>query len=106
MAVTPDDVMHVAHLARLAVPAERLPDLVAQLNGILGHMEVLGRVDTQGVAAAAGVGDAGMPLRVDTGPPDALERPPEAIAPLMRDGFFLVPRLSTHEDLNADEGAE
>ena len=30
-----------------------------------------------------------------------LERPREAFAPQMRDGFFLVPRLSTHEDPEA-----
>jgi aspartyl-tRNA(Asn)/glutamyl-tRNA(Gln) amidotransferase subunit C len=39
-----------------------------------------------------------MPLRADGGPPYPLAHPRETFAPEMRDGFFLVPRLSTHED--------
>jgi len=101
MSVTKDDVAHIAGLARLAIDDERTPELVEQLNQILGHMEVLSKVDTAHVAAAVGVGDAGTPLRPDHGPPIPLERPRAAFAPEMRDGFFLVPRLSTHEDAGA-----
>jgi aspartyl-tRNA(Asn)/glutamyl-tRNA(Gln) amidotransferase subunit C len=102
MAVSRDDVMHIAALARLAFPEARVPELVAQLNGILGHMDVLRDVDTSGAAAAAAA-DAPLPLRPDTGPPLPLAAPRESFAPKMRDGFFLVPRLATHED--EEEGA-
>jgi aspartyl-tRNA(Asn)/glutamyl-tRNA(Gln) amidotransferase subunit C len=98
MAVTREDVLHVASLARLALDDSSVPRLVSELNGILEHMEVLQRVDTTGVTAAEGVGDAGMPLRADGGPPYPLAYAREQFAPEMRDGFFLVPRLSTHED--------
>ena len=104
MAVTRDDVIRVAGLARLRLDEERTASLVAQLNGILDHMAVLAGVPTEGVQGAAGVGDAGLPLRADAGPPIPLERPPQALAPRLpdgspaaRDGYFLVPRLSTHE---------
>jgi aspartyl-tRNA(Asn)/glutamyl-tRNA(Gln) amidotransferase subunit C len=97
MAVTLEDVRRIAVLARLGVSDERAHALVAELNAILGHMDVLSRVDTDGIEPVAGVGAAGTPLRSDTGPPMALERPIEHIAPRMQDGFFLVPRLSTHE---------
>lgn len=106
MAVTPDDVTHIANLARLALDQSRVPGLVAQLNGILEHMEVLQKVDTSRVCGVAGVGDMAMPLREDAGPPIPLERPLESIAPEMRDGFILVPRLATHEDLDADAAEE
>jgi aspartyl-tRNA(Asn)/glutamyl-tRNA(Gln) amidotransferase subunit C len=43
-----------------------------------------------------------MPLRVDAGPPYPLARPPGSFAPSMRDGFFLVPRLASHEDVGDD----
>jgi aspartyl-tRNA(Asn)/glutamyl-tRNA(Gln) amidotransferase subunit C len=102
MAVTRDDVAHVAELARIALDEARVDELVRELNGILVHMDVLSRVDTEGVEATAGVGDAGMPLRPDEGPPIPLERPREAFAPAMRDGFFIVPRLATHEDAVED----
>ena len=98
MPVTRDDVMHIAALARLAIDEARVPELVAQLNTILEHMEVLRQVNTKGVMATAGVGDAGLPLRPDKGPPLPLATAREAFAPAMRDGFFLVPRLATHED--------
>jgi aspartyl-tRNA(Asn)/glutamyl-tRNA(Gln) amidotransferase subunit C len=97
MAVTRDDVVRVAHLARLELDETRVPDLVGQLNGILAHMEVLQQVDTTRVCAVAGVGDEAMPLREDAGPPIPLQRPIEALAPAVRDGFFIVPRLGTHE---------
>ena len=105
MAIGPDDVRHVAALARLAVPERQIPELVSQLNGILSHMDALGKVKTTGVMAAAGVGDAAMPLRADIGPPIPLARPLEAFAPQTRDGFLLVPRLATHESTD-DESDE
>ena len=98
MAVTREDVLHVATLARLALDETSVPRLVSELNGILGHMEVLKKVDTAGVMGAEGVGDAGMPLRADGGLPYPLAHSRGEFAPEMRDGFFLVPRLSTHED--------
>ena len=104
MAVTRDDVAHVAELARLALDEARVDELVGQLNGILEHMDVLRQVDTKGVEATAGIGESGMPLRPDEGPAIPLERPRESFAPAMRDGFFLVPRISTHEDAVEDEG--
>jgi aspartyl-tRNA(Asn)/glutamyl-tRNA(Gln) amidotransferase subunit C len=104
MAVTRDDVAHVAELARIALDEARVDDLVRELNGILVHMDVLSRVDTDGVEPTAGVGDAGTPLRPDEGPQIPLERPREAFAPAMHDGFFIVPRLSTHEDAGEDAG--
>lgn len=104
MPVTREDVLHVASLARLALADEDVPRLVRELNGILEHMEALRKVDTAGVSAAEAVGDAAMPLRVDAGPPYALAHPRQEFAPEMRDGFFIVPRLATHED--AAESAE
>ncbi|HVB31339.1 MAG TPA: Asp-tRNA(Asn)/Glu-tRNA(Gln) amidotransferase subunit GatC [Gemmatimonadaceae bacterium] len=95
MAVSLDDVRHIAGLARLGLTDERAHALVAELNTILGHMDALSRVDTsQAASAEAG---AGMPLREDVGPADPLDRAPEKFAPSVRDGFFLVPRLATHE---------
>jgi aspartyl-tRNA(Asn)/glutamyl-tRNA(Gln) amidotransferase subunit C len=39
-----------------------------------------------------------MRLRPDAGPQIALENEREQFAPSMRDGFFMVPRLATHEE--------
>ena len=101
MAVTPDDVRHVASLARLAIAPDALNAYVAELNTILEHMDVLSRVDTEGVEPVAGVGASGAPLRSDDNKPVALARPIPDFAPKAKDGFFLVPRLSSHEEPGA-----
>lgn len=98
MAITRDDVVHIAGLARLVLPDERLTEIVEQLNTILGHMDVLQQVDTSHVRTTAQEGVERLPMRPDAGPPIEMHRPREAFAPEMRDGFFLVPRLATHDD--------
>ena len=109
MAVSRDDVRHIAGLARIGVPDDRLDMLVQELNGILAHMEVLQKVQSAGASAEADAHRNGMPLRADAGPSVALEHPIADFAPPSRtldgapmpavmDGFFLVPRLATHED--------
>ena len=102
VAVSEDEVRHVAALARLGLDPERIPTIAAELNGILAHMDVLSRIDTSSVGPVTGVGAAGTPLRVDGGNQIPLARPREAFAPAMRDGFLLVPRLATHEDAGAE----
>ncbi|MBC7844039.1 MAG: aspartyl/glutamyl-tRNA amidotransferase subunit C [Gemmatimonadaceae bacterium] len=103
MAVSDADVLHVAALARLAIAPERVPALVRELNGILDHMAVLETVDVSTVDDDAR--DA-MPRRDDVVAPIPLDRPLADFAPSPRDGFLLVPRLSTHSQLGASEGEE
>ena len=103
MAVSEADVLHVAALARLAMPAKRVAALVRELNGILDHMAVLETVDVSTVVEDA---RAAMPRRADVAAPMALDRPLAGFAPAPRDGFLLVPRLSTHSQLGASEGEE
>ena len=103
MAVSDADVLHVAALARLAMPAERVPSLVRELNGILEHMAVLESVDVSTVGDDA---RAAMPRRDDVVGSVPLARPLAEFAPSPRDGFLLVPRLSTHSQLGASEGDE
>jgi aspartyl-tRNA(Asn)/glutamyl-tRNA(Gln) amidotransferase subunit C len=107
--ITKDDVRHIAGLARIGVPEERLDALVVELNGILANMKTLERIESSGAATQADALRTGLPLRADQGPSVRLERPIAAIAPRTHaldgapmpsviDGFFLVPRLATHED--------
>ena len=101
MAVSHDDVRRIAALARIAVPDERLDDLARQLSGILGHMDALAQVTDATAHEEAERKSPGMRLAEDSGPPVQLHADRAAFAPKWRDGFFLVPRLSTHE--SADE---
>ncbi|HEY0971145.1 MAG TPA: Asp-tRNA(Asn)/Glu-tRNA(Gln) amidotransferase subunit GatC [Gemmatimonadales bacterium] len=104
MSVSEQDVRHIAGLARLGLDETMVARLATELNGILAHMDALNAVDTEGVDAVTGVGSSGTPLRVDSGPQYPLHRGREDFAPQMRDGFFIVPRLATHEGLDAALG--
>jgi aspartyl-tRNA(Asn)/glutamyl-tRNA(Gln) amidotransferase subunit C len=97
VAVTINDVRHIATLARLGLTDERTAAIVDELNTILTHMDELSKVNTAGVEEAIGVGAQGLPVRSDSGPPFPLARSRDAFAPSLREGFLLVPRLSTHE---------
>lgn len=103
MAVSEDDVRRVASLARLGLDQSRLPALVKELNGILAHMEVLQRVEAGGERWDVDETGSGTTMRSDVDKtPLSLAVPRETFAPKMREGFFLVPRLATHEDQGAN----
>lgn len=99
MAVSAADVRQVAELARLRVDEAAIPVLVEQLNGILQHMAVLQQVEGAGAEDAAPEG--AMLLRDPAAISVPLMRERETFAPAMREGFFLVPRLGTHEGQGA-----
>ena len=95
MSISLDEVRHLAALARLGISEERARVASVELTSILEHMQLLSKLAAADAPSAA---ERGMTLRPDVGPPIPLERPPTDFAPAMRDGFFLVPRLDTHED--------
>jgi len=98
VAVSDQDVLHIAALARLGVDPARVPALVSELNGILEHMDVLSSVDSGREMWDVGETRSETPMRSDgDASPIPLAIPREKFAPEMRDGFFLVPRLATHE---------
>jgi aspartyl-tRNA(Asn)/glutamyl-tRNA(Gln) amidotransferase subunit C len=97
-------VLHIAELARLGIDAARADELTKELSAILSHMEVLSQVDTAAVSTPAEVGTGGTPLRPDVGVPGVPSAKLASVAPAMRDGFFIVPRLATHED-SSESGA-
>lgn len=102
MSVTNDDVRHMASLARLVIDDEHVSGVVDQLNGILLHIDELKDAPLPDRAPTTTV--AGMMLRDDGARSVALQRTREQLAPQARDGFFLVPRLATHEDAGARSG--
>ncbi len=57
MSVSPEQVRHIAKLARIAMSDEELDRLLPELNNILGWVEQLGEVNTVGVEPLATVID-------------------------------------------------
>jgi aspartyl-tRNA(Asn)/glutamyl-tRNA(Gln) amidotransferase subunit C len=101
VSVSLDDVRHIAELARIGVPDERLPVLARELSGILDQLAVLDRADITAVGGAAEL--PATAWRLDQGPPIPLLRPLPDFAPEIRDGFFIVPRLATHGGQSSDD---
>ena len=65
MSVNADQVRHVARLARLALSDDEIDHMVPELNNILGWIEQLGEVDTDGVEPLTAVIENHLRLRDD-----------------------------------------
>ena len=65
MSVSPDQVRHIAKLARIAMSDAELEKLVPELNAIIGWVEQLAEVDTDGIEPLATVIDQKLRLRAD-----------------------------------------
>jgi aspartyl-tRNA(Asn)/glutamyl-tRNA(Gln) amidotransferase subunit C len=94
MSVDKSTVVRIASLARIKVPDEELATLADELSSILGWVEQLAVVDTDGVTPMSSTAD-GMELRwrkdvVTDGDKaeDVLANAPES-----RDGYFVVPKV-------------
>ncbi len=93
MAVTRDDVLRLARLARLSLADAELPKLEADLSRILEYVAELGGVDTSEVTDAPRVGPACAPLRDDVAAPGLSREAALAAAPRAVDGAFAVPEF-------------
>ena len=96
MSVDLATVKRVARLARLAVTEEEAERMTGELNGILGWIEQLQAVDTDGVEPMAGgtpEGIAAMPLRDDVVTDGGQAPKVLANAPDREGEYFGVPKV-------------
>jgi len=93
MSVSPEQARHIAKLARIAMSDAELERLVPELNNILGWVEQLGEVDTDGVEPLATVVDQKLRLREDVVNDGNIRDAILANAPEAQHGFFAVPKV-------------
>jgi aspartyl-tRNA(Asn)/glutamyl-tRNA(Gln) amidotransferase subunit C len=93
MSVSPEQVRHIAKLARIAMSDEELDRLVPELNNILGWVEQLGEVNTDGVEPLTAVIDQKLRLREDAVTDGDIRDDVLANAPEPQHGFFGVPKV-------------
>ncbi|GAA0581841.1 Asp-tRNA(Asn)/Glu-tRNA(Gln) amidotransferase subunit GatC [Caenispirillum bisanense] len=86
-------VRNIAFLARIEVPDAELPQLAEQLTAILGFVEQLGEVDTQGVEPMTSVTDMALRWRDDVVSDGGIQQKVLANAPDAIEGFFTVPKV-------------
>jgi len=65
MKLTREEVLHIAHLARIALTEEEITRMSEQLSHLLEHFEVLQQVDTEGVSPTAQSVDLSSVMRGD-----------------------------------------
>ena len=97
MRISAADVRHVARLAELDLPEAEIGRLTAELDRIVEYVAQLGDL-----GAAAGTppfipGPQAAPLRPDEVGSVPLARSPAQLAADVREGLFVVPRLSAME---------
>jgi aspartyl-tRNA(Asn)/glutamyl-tRNA(Gln) amidotransferase subunit C len=93
MRLTPEEVEHVALLARLRLTGEERERFTTQLNSILEHFEQLEQIDTSGVPPMSHAVPMSNVLREDEPAPSLA--PGEALgnAPDQARDCFRVPRV-------------
>jgi aspartyl-tRNA(Asn)/glutamyl-tRNA(Gln) amidotransferase subunit C len=93
MSVSPEQVRHIAKLARIAMSDDELDRLLPELNNILGWVEQLGEVNTDGVEPLTAVIDQKLRLRDDIVNDGNIRDQVLANAPEAQHGFFAVPKV-------------
>ena len=93
MSVSTEQVRHIAKLARIAMSDEEIERLAPELNNILGWVEQLGEVHTDGVEPLTAVIDQKLRLRDDVVTEGNIRDDILANAPEAQHGFFAVPKV-------------
>lgn len=94
MSIDKDAVKRLANLSRLRIPEENLDEMVAEITKIIGWVEQLQDVDTDGVLPMNSVvEDMRLPEREDVINDGNIRDQVLANAPEQMDGYFLVPKV-------------
>ena len=93
MSVDTNTVRKIASLARIAVSDGEVEAMTGELNNILGWVEQLGQVDTDGIEPLAAVIPNHLRLREDVITDGNIRDRVLANAPQDEHGFFAVPKV-------------
>lgn len=97
MALTPQDVSRIAHLARLELTPAEAPVMLAQLNDFFAIVTQMGAVETAGVeplyTPLSAVQQVALRLRDDRVTEFDQREANQRSAPAVSDGLFLVPKV-------------
>lgn len=93
MKITKDEVIHVAHLARLQIDENHLDTFAGQIGTILEYVDTLNQVDTAGVRPTSHAIDLTNAFREDETSDIFDSDRALANAPEKEDGNFIVPKV-------------
>ncbi len=90
MPLTPEQVRHIGHLARLALTEEEVLAYTGQVSEILEYAQILSRLDTDSIPPTASVIPQRGVMRDDVVEPSLSQEEALANAPHASDGYFVV----------------
>jgi aspartyl-tRNA(Asn)/glutamyl-tRNA(Gln) amidotransferase subunit C len=93
MALDASEIKKIAHLARLGINADDIPEYSRNLSDILAFVEQLNAVDTTGVEPLAHPLEATQRLRVDAVTETNNRDNFQQVAPETASGLYLVPQV-------------
>ena len=97
MALTPQDIKRIAHLARLELSSLESERMLTQINGFFDIVEKMGAVDTAGIEPLphpmAAVQDLALRLREDLASERIDRAANQRSAPAVERGLYLVPKV-------------
>lgn len=97
MALTPQDIARVAHLARLELRPDETGRTLSQLNGFFSLVDQMNAVNTDGIEPlahpAAVLGAVALRLREDIASEPNQREASQVSAPAVENGLFLVPKV-------------
>ncbi len=97
MALTPQDIGRIAHLARLELAPQESERMLTQLNGFFDIVERMRAVDTRGLEPlahpVAAIQDIALRLREDVASEPNQREANQQSAPAVERGLFLVPKV-------------
>ena len=92
-AISREDVLHMAQLARLTVDEADVDRFARQMSDIVAYMDVLNSVDTSDVAPLYAPAGHDIQYRTDTAAHVRTREQVLANAPDRNENYFIVPRI-------------
>lgn len=93
MALNIEDIQRIAYLARIEINEQEAATTLTKLSGILGLIEQMQAVNTEGIAPMSHSQDLTQRLRDDVVTQTNQREAFQAIAPLTENGLYLVPKV-------------
>lgn len=93
MALNIEDIQRIAYLARIEINEQEAAITLTKLSGILGLIEQMQAVNTEGIAPMSHSQDLTQRLREDVVTQTNQREAFQAIAPLTESGLYLVPKV-------------
>ena len=93
MALDKSEVEKIAHLARIAINEDKIPEYASSLSSILGLVEQMQSTNTDDIEPMAHPLDAIQRLREDSVTETNQRNAYQEIAPATEDGLYLVPKV-------------